>query len=144
MSEAAVQELEDIRLVQSCDLIQWCPAEGEDRPYDGTLEIVIFWDFVEHGLAVSISDFFQALLHFWEILLHHLTPQSILHLSIFTHLSEAFLGVLPHFHFFQYFFYLRPIPNASKPANVGGDELVLRPKSESEYLSYQPSGKGAD
>ena len=42
MSEVAVQELEDIRLVQSCDLIQWCPAEGEDRPYDGTLEIVIF------------------------------------------------------------------------------------------------------
>ena len=76
--------------------------------------------------------------------MHHLTPQSILHLSIFTHLSEAFLGVLPHFHFFQYFFYLRPIPNASKPANVGGDELVLRPKSESEYLSYQPSGKGVD
>lgn len=65
-------------------------------------------------------------------------------MSIFTHLCEAFLGVLPHFHFFQHFFYLRPIPNASKPADVGGAELVLRPENKSKYLSYQPSGKGVD
>ena len=51
---------------------------------------------------------------------------------------------MPHFHFFQHFLFLRPIPNASKPADNGGAELVLRPKSEGEYLSYQPSGKGVD
>jgi hypothetical protein len=51
---------------------------------------------------------------------------------------------LPHFHFFQHFFYLWPIPNGSKPADVGRAELVLPPESESEYLSYQPSGKGVD
>ena len=64
MSEAAVQELEDMKLLQSRALIQWRPAEGEDRPYKGTFETVIFRDFVERGLAVPVSDFFHALLRF--------------------------------------------------------------------------------
>ena len=100
MSEAAVQELENMKLLQSQVVIQWRAAEGEDRPYEGTFETVIFHDFVERGLAVPVSEFFHALLQFCGIQLHHLTPQSILHLSIFTHLCEAFLGILPHFHLF--------------------------------------------
>jgi hypothetical protein len=67
-----------------------------------------------------------------------------LHLSIFTHLCEAFIGVLPHFHLFQHFFFLEPIPDASRPAVVSGCELVLHPESQGEYLSYQPSGKGVE
>ena len=120
MSEAVVQELETMGLLQSQAVIQWRVGEGEDYPFEGTLETVLFCDFVERGLAVPVSEFFHALLHFWGIQLHHLTPQSILHLSIFTHLCEAFLGILPHFHLFQHFFILVPIPNATKPAVVGG------------------------
>jgi len=76
--------------------------------------------------------------------LHHLTPQSILHLSIFTHFCEAFLGILPHFHLFQHFFILVPIPNATKPAVVGGCELILRLETQDEYLAYDPAGKGLE
>ena len=104
----------------------------------------MFRDFVERGLAVPISEFFHALLQFWGIQLHHLTPQSILHLSIFTYFCEAFLSILPHFHLSQHFFILVPIPNASKPAVVGGCELVLHPENRDEYLSYQPIGKGVE
>ena len=138
MSKATVRELEDSKMLQSQGLIQWRPAEGEDRPYEGTLETVMFRNFVECGLAVPVSEFLHALLQFWGIQLHHLTPQSILHLSIFTHLCEAFLGVLPHFHLFQHFFFLQPIPDASKPAIVGGCELILRPENRDEHLSYHP------
>ena len=126
MSEAVVQELETMRLLQSQAMIQWRAGEGEDYPFEGTLETVTFRDFVEHGLAVIVSEFFHALLHFWGIQLHLLTPQFILHLPIFTHFYEPFLGILPHFHLFQHFFTLVPIPNATKPAVVGGCELVLR------------------
>ena len=133
-----------MKILQSRAIIQWRDAEGEDPPYEGTLEFVIFRDFVERGLAILIFDFLQALLRFWGIQLHHLTPQSILHLSIFTHLCEAFLGVEPQFHLFHCFFFLRPIPSASKPTEVGGDELVLRPENESEYVSYRPSSKGVE
>ena len=106
MAEADVQELENLGMLQSHAIIQWRPAEGEDRSYESTFETVIFRDFVQCGLAVPVLDFLHALLHFWGIQLHHLTSQSILHLSIFTHLCEAFLVILPHFHFSQHFFYL--------------------------------------
>jgi hypothetical protein len=59
-------------------------------------------------------------------------------------LCEAFLGVEPQFHLFHCFFFLRPIPSASKPTEVGGDELVLRLENKSEYLSYRPSSKGVE
>ena len=124
MSDAAMQELEYMKQLQSRTVIQWRGTEGEDRPYEGTLETVMFRDFVERGLVVPVSEFFHALLQFWGIQLHYLTPQSILHLSIFTHLCEAFLGILPYFHLFQHFFFLVPIPDASKPAVIGGCELV--------------------
>ena len=144
ISEAAMQELENLKLLQSQAVIQWHAAEGEDYHFEGTFEIVMFRDFVERGIAVPVSEFFHALLQFWGIQLHHLTPQSILHFSIFTYFCEAFLGILPHFHLFQHFLILVPIPNASKPAVVGGCELVLRPETQDEYLSYKPAGKGVE
>jgi len=122
-------------------VIQWRAGEGEDYPMEGTLETVVFRDFVERGLALPVSEFFYALLQFWGIQLHHLTPQSILHLSIFTHFCEAFLGILPHFHLFQHFSTLVPVPNSAKPAVVGGCELVLRPETRDKYLAYDLAGK---
>ena len=70
---------------------------------EGTLETIMFRDFVERGLTLPVLEFFYRLLQLWGIQLHHLTPQSILHLSIFTHFCEAFLGILPHFHLFLTF-----------------------------------------
>ena len=110
-------------LLQEQGVSQWCASEGEDYPMEGTLETVMFRDFMERGLALPVFEFFYKLLQFWGIQLHHLTPQSILHLSIFTHFCEAFLGILSHFHLFQHFFFLVPVPNATNPAVVGGCEL---------------------
>ena len=76
MSEAAVQELENLGLLQAQGVIQWRAGEGEDYPMEGTLETVVFRDFVERGLVLPVSEFFYGLLQFWGIQLHHLTPQS--------------------------------------------------------------------
>jgi len=62
MSEAAVQELENLGLLQAQGVIQWRAGEGEDYPMEGTLETVVFRDFVERGLALPVSEFFYALL----------------------------------------------------------------------------------
>ena len=51
-------------LLQSQAVIQWRAGEGEDYPFEGTLETVVFRDFVERGLALSVSEFFYALLQF--------------------------------------------------------------------------------
>ena len=144
MSESLVQELKNMGLLQEQGVSQWRADEGEDYPMEGTLETVMFRDFMEHDLTLPVSEFFYRLLQFWEIQLHHLTPQSILHLSIFTHFCEVFLGILPYFHLFRHFFCLIPVPNATNPAVVGGCEFVLRPETQNEYLAYDPSGKGAE
>ena len=62
MSEAAVQELENLGLLQTQGVIQWREGEGEDYTMEGTLETVVFRDFVERGLALPVSEFFYALL----------------------------------------------------------------------------------
>jgi len=67
MSQAAVQELENMGLLQSQAVIQWHASEGEEYPFQGTLETVVFRDFVERGLALPGSEFFYGLLQFWRM-----------------------------------------------------------------------------
>jgi hypothetical protein len=57
---------------------------------------VIFTDFLVRGLSVPIHEFLRGLLFIYEIQLHQLTPNSILHISIFITLCECFLGIHPH------------------------------------------------
>ena len=46
MSESAVQDLENMGLLQTQGVIQWHAGKGEDYPMEGTLETVVFCDFV--------------------------------------------------------------------------------------------------
>ena len=66
MSQAVVQELENMGLLQSQAMIQWHAGKGEDYPFEGTLETVVFRDLVERGLELPVSEFFYTLLQFWE------------------------------------------------------------------------------
>ena len=87
MSESLVWELESMGLLQEQSVSQWHAGEGEDYPMEGTLETIMFRDFVERGLSLPVSEFFYRLLQFWRVQLRHLTPQSILHLSFFSLIS---------------------------------------------------------
>jgi hypothetical protein len=98
----------------------------------------MFKSFVERGLAIPVCDFLRGLLFFWGIQLHHLTPTSILHISIFVHLCEAFLGICLHFDLFKSPFFLNPYPNFRNVAAVGGANLELRPEMAGKYILYTP------
>ena len=76
--------------------------------------------------------------------MHHLTPNFILHISIFVHLCEAFLGIEPHFDLFQYFFHLKPHTNESKIDVVGGAGLQFRQGKKPKYIPYELSDKVID
>ena len=89
-------------------------------PHEEGNKSVIFLPHVLRGLGFPVSNFFRGLLHHWGVQVHHLTPNSILHISIFVRLCEAFLGIEPHFDLFQYFFHLKPHPNDSNIDVVGG------------------------
>jgi len=115
--------------------VQWRTVEGHDRPYEATNEIVTFILFIEHGFGVP-SIFFRGLVFYWGIQAHHLTPNSTLHISIFVHLCEIFLGIKPHFNLFRHLFHLKPEPNAREIDEVGGVGLHLRQEMEKKYLCY--------
>ena len=92
------------------------PMKGPKR----SLCFAILWsvDLQCRPLSFSVVFFFH-----WVIQLHHLTPNSILHISIFIHLCEAFLGIEPHFNLFFNLFHLKPQPNSHEIVEVGGARL---------------------
>ena len=75
---------------------------------------------------------------------HHLTPNSILHISIFVHLCEAYIGIEPHFNLFQHLFHLKPQPNATTIDVVGGAGLQLCQGVGLKYIRYKLTSKVID
>ena len=104
----------------------------------------MFLSFVERGLSFPTSDFFWGLLFHRGIQPYHLNLNSILHISIFVHLCEAFLGIEPHFDLFQYFFHLKPHPNDFEVEIVGGAGLQFRQGKKLKYIPYELSDKVID
>jgi len=119
LSETEISSLVSHHLLQPRSIIQWQPAEGHNRPFEKVAETVLFKSFVERGLAIRTCDFLRGLLFHWGIQLHHLTPNSMLLISIFMHLCEAFLGIHPHFDLFKSLFSLILHLNIRNIARVG-------------------------
>lgn len=112
----------------------WSPAKGKQSPPDSSSEIVVFAPFFEAGFGLPAGPFFRGMLNYYGIELHHLNPNSILQISIFIHLCEAFLGVDPHFSLFQHLFLLKSHPNDNCPNVVGGAGFQLRHGMAPKYL----------
>ena len=106
-SEFDLETLVSAGLLLEKSIIQWRPALGEDRPYENAGKIVAFAPYPERGLGFPCSFFFSRLLRYYRIQLHHLTPNSFVHISIFVYLCEAFLGIEPHFELFRFLFHLK-------------------------------------
>jgi hypothetical protein len=69
--------------------------------------IVVVEDFVRCGFLPSPSEFLLLVLNFYGLSLLHLNPNSIAFLSIFAHLCEAYIRVVPFLYFFRFFYELR-------------------------------------
>ena len=99
----------------------WRPASGEPFPMPNTDEAVVFEDYFWRGLGFPVHSFLRDLLEFWTISLCNLHPNTILHISIFIHFCETYLGVLPHFNLFRHLFWLKKGGGGSK----GVDSVYL-------------------
>jgi hypothetical protein len=69
-------------------------------------EFVLFNAYITCRLAPPISSFFLLLLEKFGLQLQHLTPYSVLLVSIFTHFMEMFVGVRPCVPIFRHFYAL--------------------------------------
>jgi hypothetical protein len=66
--------------------------------------------------------------------LTHLNPNSILQVSVFVHLCESYLGILPHFGLWKYLYHFRPGMAGGQHQLVGVASLEMRCGRKTEYL----------
>jgi len=126
MTEDQLRELVSDGLIQSKDIAEW-RVPGEHRvPALGPGEIVLFISFIRAGLCIPTSAFLHQFLSYFGISLNHLAPNAVLHLSIFVHLCETFLGIPPSLSLFRYFFRLKPQPRREDTSVLGGCGIQFR------------------
>jgi hypothetical protein len=113
-------------LLQEKSLVNWCPSFRKPFPMENIDEIVTYYYFAKRGLALPSCSFFQGLLYFYGLELHHLNLNSICHIAIFIHFCEAFLGIEPHWDLFLFLFRVKPQPTAKNLSIVGGASIQLR------------------
>jgi hypothetical protein len=106
--ESDLLHLVDVGVLPTKELCSWRICRGVTVPIEDTHKSVIYVPFLIRGLALPVSPFFRGLLDFYNLNLTHLNPNSILHISIFVHLCEAYLGILPHFRLWKYLYHCRP------------------------------------
>ncbi|KAK1617190.1 hypothetical protein QYE76_022707 [Lolium multiflorum] len=103
---------------------------------------VSFVDHLIRGLSAPIHSFLRGLLFMYGLQLHHLTPNSILHISIFITLCESFLGVQPNWALWKRIFLLRRNGSHNIAYNIGGVVICVRPDVEYFNVKFPDSVQG--
>src|SRR5438105_6933540 len=134
MMEEELEKMVEDQVLPAKDLVGWRTASGELFPTADTEEIVAFTSFFYRGFSLLTSSFFCGLLYFYGIELVNLNPNSILQISTFVHLCEAFLGVCPHFNLFRYLFALKATQKGDQISVVGGANLQLHQGRSAHYI----------
>jgi hypothetical protein len=134
VSESDLLHLVPIGVLPLKELCSSRVCRGVTVPTEDTHESVVYIPFLIRGLALPISPFFRGLLDFYHLNLTHLNPNSILQISVFVHLCEAYLGILPHFGLWKYLYHCRPGMAGGQHQLVGGASLEMRRGRKMEYL----------
>jgi len=114
----SINDLVEKGLLHNQEIRGWRTPEAECYPDPRAGEIVVFEYFFKRGFGIPVHPFLQGLLLYYEIGTCNLHPNSILLVSTFIHLCEAYVGIEPHFDLFRYLFCLR------KKGAVGGSKIA--------------------
>jgi hypothetical protein len=123
-------------------VLQWRPTTDEDILTPNTNEIVVFASFFQRGFGLPICDFLHGLLDHYQIELVHLNPNSVLQITIFVHLSEAYLGIPPNFPCSRTIFFLKYQPSVVNRIVIGGVGLQTNPHAGFLDLPLKTSLRG--
>jgi hypothetical protein len=134
VSESDLLRLVDVGVLPPKELCSWRICRRVIVPIEDTHEPVVYVLFLIRDLALPISPFFRVLLDFYNLNLTHLNPNSIFQFSIFVHLCEAYLEILPHFGLWKYLYHCRPGMAGGQHQLVGGASLEMRRGRKTEYL----------
>jgi len=131
----SLNDLVEKGLLHNQELGGWRAPEGESYPDPRAGEVVVFEDFFKRGFGIPVHPFLQGLLLYYEIGICNLHPNSILLISTFIHLCEAYVRIEPHFDLFRYLFCFRKKGAVGGSKIAGGVYLNLRDGVKNRYLS---------
>jgi hypothetical protein len=108
---------------------------GEIIPHPSKGFQVMFLSFLLCSLSLAAHDVLCGLLLIYGVQLHHLMPNSILHIAYFITLCEAFLGVDPHWGLWKHFFHL--CRNVSWEEVHDLADVIVAVCLDSQYLKFK-------
>ena len=85
-----IKKLREARYL-TAEISHRLPAQGQVIPTPETNESVIFVSHFLRGLGFSLDPFVRGLMFYYGLDFHDLAPYSILHISLFIVVCEAFL-----------------------------------------------------
>ena len=75
---------------------EWIVPSANDRePNPPPGYVVCFLSFLDRGFGTPASRLMRAILHYYEVELHNLSPNSVMQAAVFATVCEGFLGFLP-------------------------------------------------
>ncbi|TVU16846.1 hypothetical protein EJB05_37003, partial [Eragrostis curvula] len=120
---------------------EWIVAKGLQPPDPPDGYVVSVANFHNRRFGMPAHPFFRGLLHYYQVELHHLDPDSIGHIAGFITMCEAYLGNDPHFNLWRYFFRVRHSrlvergrPSMETP--IGCASIRLRQNRMHNYIPY--------
>ena len=96
------------------------PAEGQIIPTPKPRERAVFLPHFVRGLGFPLHPFIRGLMFYYGLDFHDLAPNSILNISVFIVVCEAFLRIPPHFSLWLKTFNVKPKVVSGQQAECGG------------------------
>ena len=129
---SSMKKLQDDGALPGRGTMQREAGGKEPEPILGRM--VVIEDYVSCGFLPPPSEFLLLILNFYGLSLLHLNPNSIAFLSIFAHLCEAYIGVVPFLDLFRFYYELRWMEANRVSGSIG---FLLRDSLKSRYIPFQ-------
>ena len=107
VTEEDIKKLREARYLTG-EISHMLPARGQVIPTPKLSESVVFISHFLRGLGLAMDPFVRGLMFYYGLDFHDLAPNSLLHISSFIVVCEAFLRITPHFGLWLKIFNVKP------------------------------------
>ena len=118
VTEEDIAKLQAVRYL-AAEIHHRLPAEGQVIPTPKHGERVVFESHFLHGLGFALNPFIRGLMFYYRLDFHDLSRDSVLLISTFSVMCEAFLRTPPHFDLWLKTFDVRPWVIEGEQAECG-------------------------
>ena len=136
VTEEDVLKLRDARYL-TYEISHRLPARGQVIPTPDLGESVVFVSHLRRGLGFPTDPFVRGLMFYYGLEFHDLAPESILHISSFIVVCEAFLRTTPHFGLWLKTFNVEPNMIEGSQVECGGAVISKRADAPWPEGSFQ-------